>query len=61
MSAECAIRIGLAIAAFIVTVFHVAALLFFGSVGYRGRADRIAADMPLYGIPPAIVISLVVG
>jgi hypothetical protein len=61
MSAGCAIRIGLAIAAFIVTVFHVIALLFFGSVRYRGRAERLAADMLLYGIPPAIVISLVLG
>ena len=61
MSAGCAIRIGLAIAAFIVTVFHVVALLFFGSVGYRGRAERLAAGGLLYGIPPAIVISLIAG
>jgi hypothetical protein len=61
MSAGCAIRIGLAIGAFIVTVFHVAALLFFGWVRYRGRASRLAADSLLYGIPPAIVISLIAG
>jgi hypothetical protein len=60
-SAGCAIRIGIAIAAFVVTVFHVIALLFFGSVRYRGRAERLAADTLLYGIPPAIVISLIAG
>jgi hypothetical protein len=60
-SAGCAIRIGHPIAAFIVTVFHVVALLVFGSVRYRGRAERLVADTLLYGIPPAIVISLVVG
>jgi hypothetical protein len=61
MSTGCAIRIGLAIAAFIVTVFHVLALMVFGFVRYRGRAERLAADTLLYGIPPAIVISLIAG
>jgi hypothetical protein len=61
MSAGCAIRIGLAIAAFIVTVFHVVALLLFGSVRYRGRANQLAADMLLFGIPPAILVSAIVG
>jgi hypothetical protein len=61
MSAGCAIRIGLAISAFIVTVFHVLALLLFSSVRYHGRADRLAADMLLYGIPPAILVSAIVG
>jgi hypothetical protein len=61
MSAGCAIRIGLAIAAFIVTVFHVIALLFFGTVRYRGLAERLAAGMLLYWIPLAIVISLIAG
>jgi hypothetical protein len=60
MSAGCAIRIGVAIAAFIVTVFHVLALLFFGSVRYHGRASKLAADTLLYGIPPAILISALV-
>jgi hypothetical protein len=61
MSAGCAIRIGLAIAAFIVTVFHVFALLFFGSVRYHGRVSRLAANTLFYGIPPAILISALVG
>jgi hypothetical protein len=61
MSAGCAIRIGLAIAAFIVTVFHVLALLLFSSVRYHGRADKLAADMLLYGIPPAILVSAIAG
>ena len=59
MSAGCAIRIGLAIAAFIVTVFHVLALLLFGFARYRGRASRLAADTLIYGIPPAIIVSLI--
>jgi hypothetical protein len=61
MSSGCAIRIGLAIGAFIVTVFHVLALLFFGSVRYHGRASKLAADMLTFGIPPAILISVLVG
>lgn len=61
MSAGCAIRIGLAIAAFMLTVWHVVALLFFGYTRSWGRLSRLAADMLLYGIPPAIVISLLVG
>ena len=61
MSAGCAIRIGLAIAAFMLTVWHVVALMFFGATRYRGRASRLAADMLLFGIPPAILISLIAG
>jgi hypothetical protein len=61
MSAGCAIRIGLAAAAFFVAVFHIAALLFFGSVRYRGRWSSFAADTMLFGIPPAIVIAAIVG
>jgi hypothetical protein len=61
MSAGCAIRIGLATAAFFVTVFHVAALLFFGSVRYRGRWTSFAANTMLYGVPVAIVIAAIVG
>jgi hypothetical protein len=61
MSVGCAIRIGLAIAVFAVTVFDTLALLVFGSLRYRGRAERLAADTLLYGVPPAIVISLIAG
>jgi hypothetical protein len=61
MSAGCAIRIGVATAAFMLTVWHTVALLLFGYTRYRGRASRLAADMLLYGIPPAIVISLIIG
>jgi hypothetical protein len=60
MSAGCAIRIGLASAAFFVTVFHVAALLLFGSVRYRGRWTSFAANTMLFGIPLAIVIAAIV-
>jgi hypothetical protein len=61
MSAGCAVRIGLAAAAFIVTVFHVAALLFFSSVRYHGRWASFAATTLVLGIPPAIIVSLIVG
>ena len=61
MSFGCAVRIGLAIAAFMLTVWHVVALMFFGSTRYQGRASRLAADMLLFGIPPAIVLSLFLG
>jgi hypothetical protein len=61
MSAGCAIRIGLALVAFFVTVFHVAALLLFGTLRYRGRWASFAANTMLYGIPPAIVVSLIAG
>jgi hypothetical protein len=61
MSAGCAIRIGLALAAFFVTVFHVIGLLFMESVRYRGRWARFAADSMLFGIPPAIVIAALAG
>jgi hypothetical protein len=61
MSAGCAIRIGLAAAAFFVSVFHVAALLFFGSVRYRGRWSSLAANTMLFGVPLAIVIAAIVG
>jgi hypothetical protein len=60
MSAGCAIRIGFAAAAFVVTLFHVLALLFFGSVRYRGRWGSLAATTLIFGIPPAILVSLLV-
>jgi hypothetical protein len=61
MSAGCAIRIGLAIATFIVTLFHVAALFLFGYTRYHGRAERFAAYTLLIGIPAAILVSALVG
>jgi hypothetical protein len=60
MSASCAVRIGLAILGLIVSVFHGVALLVFSGVGYEGRWARIAADTILFGMPVAIVVSLLV-
>jgi hypothetical protein len=54
----CAVRGGLAIAAFMVTLWHSVALLLMGSVRYRGIFQDLAADMVLFGVPPAVVISL---
>jgi hypothetical protein len=57
----CAARILIAIAAFMITVWHVVALIIMGSVRYRGFWERAAADLVLFGIPPAIVISAILG
>jgi hypothetical protein len=53
-----AVQGGLAIAAFMVTLWHGVALLLMGSVRYRGIFQDLAADMVLFGIPPAVIISL---
>jgi hypothetical protein len=55
----CAFTMGLAIAALIVNVFHVVALLLFGSAGYRGRWANLTADIVLYGMPVAVLAGLV--
>jgi hypothetical protein len=59
MDGGCALRIGLAIAALIVTVFHVSALLFFRAVRYRGTWERIASWTLIVGIPLAIIASAI--
>jgi hypothetical protein len=61
ISGGCAARMLIAIAAFMVTLWHSVALLVMGSVRYRGFWNAAAADMVLFGIPPAIVLSLIVG
>jgi hypothetical protein len=53
-----AVQGGLAIAAFMVTLWHTVALVLMGSVRYRGIFQDLAADMVLFGIPPAVVVSL---
>jgi hypothetical protein len=55
-----AVQGGLAIAAFMVTLWHSVALLLMGSVRYRGIFQDLAADLVLFGIPPAVVISLLI-
>jgi hypothetical protein len=60
-SGGCAVRWGLAIGALVVTLFHGLALLIMGTARYRGIFRRLAADTLLFGIPPAIVVSLLVG
>jgi hypothetical protein len=56
----CAVRGGIAAAAFFVTLWHSVALLLMGSVRYRGFFQDAAADMVLFGVPPAVVISLLI-
>jgi hypothetical protein len=53
-----AVQGALAIAAFMVTLWHSVALLLMGSVRYRGIFQDLAADLVLFGIPPAVVVSL---
>jgi hypothetical protein len=56
----CAVRGGIAIAAFMVTLWHSVALLLMGSIRYRGIFQDLAADMVLFGVPPAVVVSLLI-
>jgi hypothetical protein len=60
-SGGCAVRGAIAIGAFMITLWHSVALLLMGSVRYRGFWNDFAADMVLFGIPPAVVVSLLVG
>jgi hypothetical protein len=60
-SGGCAVRGGIAIGAFMITLWHSVALLLMGSVRYRGFWNTAAADMVLFGIPAAVVLSLFVG
>ena len=59
-SGGCAARAGIAIGAFMITLWHSVALLLMGSVRYRGFWNDFAADIVLFGIPPAILVSLLV-
>jgi hypothetical protein len=56
----CAVRVAIAAAAFFVTLWHSVALLLMGSVRYRGFFQDAAADMVLFGVPPAVVVSLLI-
>jgi hypothetical protein len=61
VSGGCAARFLIALAAFMVTVWHVVALILMGSVRYHGFWEKAAADMVLFGIPSAILISALLG
>jgi hypothetical protein len=61
ISGGCAARILIAIGAFMVTVWHGVALIFFRAVRYRGPWAAFAANTVLFGLPVAIVISLILG
>jgi hypothetical protein len=61
ISGGCAARILIAIGAFMITLWHTVALLIMGSLRYRGIWASAAADIVLFGIPPAIVLSLLLG
>jgi hypothetical protein len=60
-SGGCIVRFAIASAAFMITLWHSVALLVMGSLRYRGYWNDIAADIVLFGIPPAILVSLLVG
>lgn len=55
----CAVPIGLGLGAFIVTVFHAAALVLMRGAGYRGRWESLAAHTLVIGIPPAVLIGVI--
>jgi hypothetical protein len=57
-SGGCAARGLIALGGFMITLWHTVALLLMGSVRYRGFWSSAAANMVLWGIPPAIVVSL---
>jgi hypothetical protein len=61
VSGGCAARFLIALGAFMVTLWHAVALLVMGSVRYQGFWEKAAADMVLFGIPPAIVLSAILG
>ena len=42
----------------LINIAHVVGLVLFESVGYRGLAQRVFADLSLFGTPVAIVVSL---
>jgi hypothetical protein len=56
---SCAVPIGLAIGAFIVTVFHGAALILMRGDEYRGRWEQLIAYSLIVGIPPAVIIGVI--
>ncbi len=61
ITAGCAARALLALGAFMITVWHGVALLLMGSVRYTGFWAAAAAYSVIWGIPTAIVVSLIVG
>jgi hypothetical protein len=61
LSGGCAARVLIAIAAFMVTVWHGVALLLMGAVRYRGFWTAATAYSLIGGIPVALLVSLIVG
>jgi hypothetical protein len=57
----CAVRLAIFGAAFFITLWHSVAILVMDSVRYRGALKDLVADMVLYGIPPAILLSALFG
>ncbi len=53
-----AARILIATGAFLISLWHIVAILFFESVRYRGEWERAAEGLVLVGVPVAIVVSL---
>jgi hypothetical protein len=56
---SCAVPIGLGVGAFMVTVFHAAALVLMRGAGYRGRWESLAAYTLFIGIPPAVLVGVI--
>jgi hypothetical protein len=60
-TAAFAVRFLIATGSFMITLWHAVALLVFGSIGYRGKWETLAADIVLFGVPAAVVLSLIAG
>jgi hypothetical protein len=57
----CAPRLLIALGGFMISIWHAIALLLFRSAGYRGPWATVAADVVLFGMPPAIILSVLLG
>jgi hypothetical protein len=58
LEGNCAARMLIAIGAFLVTTFHVIGAVLFGTLRYRGLAEKASTVIILGGMPLAILVSL---
>lgn len=58
LQGACAARMLIAIGAFLITTFHVIGAVLFGTLRYRGLAEKASTVIILGGLPVAILVSL---
>lgn len=61
IAGACGIRMLLALAASIVLFWHIVALVLMRTVHYQGLWHDLAADVLLFGTPPAVLVSFLLG